>query len=379
MTHSGEDSDTAMAARTLAELCHAPPTAITRRFGLPLHERTQPSPPPSDCGFGFGFTGFTLTPVAQQHPLAPAHQRRMLIVQPSPYADTQPYYAQQQPWSQQAHSDAQAQAKAQAAQAPVAQAQAVLVRVRAQAQAQSQALAQARAQAQVLAQAEAQTEVQAHSLTQARAQAQALAQAQTQAEAQAQALAQAYIRAAPGLHGEVERIKLAASLAQPQLPQPQLQPQLQLTLAPRAALPKAGVIQSADLPLPDQNTLKSLIKSRLQGMIDAQKSSKAEVITLPKAPPVSPLTFSAPWAACTPTSQPPSPCTTKIARSPAGSAAHGSYCTERPRSTLARCLRSSTTPRPCTSMTSSREPKPTARLQRPASRFAALQSCPAVH
>jgi len=345
----------------------------------------------------------------------------MLIVQPSPYADTQPYYAQQQPWSQQAHSDAQAQAKAQAAQA-----QAVLVRVRAQAQAQSQALAQARAQAQVLAQAEAQTEVQAHSLTQARAQAQALAQAQTQAEAQAQALAQAYMyaqyaqhacahaqsrpqlpatfiygqlpvnvavghkrkertmltapsRAAPGLHGEVERIKLAASLAQPQLPQPQLQPQLQLTLAPRAALPKAGVIQSADLPLPDQNTLKSLIKSRLQGMIDAQKSSKAEVITLPKAPPVSPLTFSAPWAACTPTSQPPSPCTTKIARSPAGSAAHGSYCTERPRSTLARCLRSSTTPRPCTSMTSSREPKPTARLQRPASRFAALQSCPAVH
>jgi len=190
-------------------------------------------------------------------------------------------------------------------------------------------------------------------------------------------------RAAPGLHGEVECIKLAASLAQSQLQQPQPQMQPQLTLAPRAApgsaSQSAGAIQSADLPLPDQNTLKSLIKSRLQGMIDAQKSSKAEVITLPKAPPVSPLTFSAPWAACTPTSQPPSPCTTKIARSPAGSAAHGSYCTERPRSTLARCLRSSTTPRPCTSMTSSREPKPTARLQRPASRFAALQSCPAVH
>mmetsp|Transcript_4767 Transcript_4767/g.11506 ORF Transcript_4767/g.11506 Transcript_4767/m.11506 type:complete len:173 (-) Transcript_4767:3551-4069(-) len=139
-------------------------------------------------------------------------------------------------------------------------------------------------------------------------------------------------RAAPGLHGEVECIKLAASLAQSQLQQPQPQMQPQLTLAPRAApgsaSQSAGAIQSADLPLPDQNALKSLLKSRLQGMINAQKGCKAEVITPPKAPPVSPLTLSAPWAACTPTSQPPSPCTAKSARSPAGSAAHGSYGTE---------------------------------------------------
>jgi len=196
MTHSGEDSDKAMAARTLAELCHAPPTGMTRRGGLPLHERTQPLPP-SDCGFGVGFTGFT--PVAQQRPLAPARPHvdaplwpvhgRMPIVQPSLYADSQPYYAQQPPWSQQAHSDAQAQAMAQAAQAQVAQAQAVLARVRAQGQAQ--ALAQAQAQAQVLAQAQAQAEAQAHALAQARSQ--ALAQAQAQAEPEAQALAQAYM------------------------------------------------------------------------------------------------------------------------------------------------------------------------------------------
>ncbi|KAJ1640831.1 hypothetical protein T492DRAFT_831829 [Pavlovales sp. CCMP2436] len=374
MTDSSEDSDTAMAARTLAEMCYASPTMMTRRGGLPLHERMQPLPP-SDCDFGFGFgspvaqqrplapaqplTDAPPWPVAQQRPLAPARpptdvppwpvRGRMPIVQPSPYASAQPYntqpppyayaYAQPSQFQAQAVQAQVAQARAQAALAQVVQGQAALARAWAQAQAQTQTQAQAQAYMYAQHAQHACAHVQSgQQLPATYIYVQLPAKAAVGHKRKERCILAAPSCTASSLHGKVERIKLAAGRAQPQLPQVQVQVQVQLTLTPRvahgSASHSAGAIQPADLPLPAvagaaanddaQNALMSVLKIRLQGMIKTQKS-KAQVITPSKTPPVSPLTLSAPWAAYIPTSQPPSPCAAKSVRSPVGSVAHSSY------------------------------------------------------